>query len=400
MPRKAREMPALEVGRLKADGMHAVGGVPGLYLQVVQPARTWILRATIGHRRRDMGLGPFPEVGLALAREKARQARQQIDQGLDPIEVRKQAKGSLKASVEATRTFAECTAGFLDAKSSEWRNAKHRQQWQNTVTQYADPVIGEVLVRDVQLGHVLRILEPIWKTKTETASRLRGRLESVLDWATVRGYRTGSNPARWRGHLDKLLPAPAKIAKVEHHQALPIDSVPLFMRALRAKSGVGARALEFLILTGVRSGEARGATWDEIDMERAEWLIPAKRMKVAKEHRVPLSPAVLRLLQSLPRLDGTPYVFPSRKGGPLSDMTLTKCMRDMSVDAVPHGFRSTFRDWASERTSFPREVCEMALAHAIGDKVEAAYRRGELLEKRRGLMTEWSEFCHSGINSA
>lgn len=393
MARKAKELSALEVGRLKEAGMHAVGGVAGLYLQVKPPARTWVLRATIGERRRDMGLGGFPDVPLALAREKAREARVKIEQGLDPIEERRQVRSALKAAAAAARTFRECAEGFMDAKSAEWRNSKHRQQWANTLEQYAYPVIGSMLVRDVQLVQVLRILEPIWKTKTETASRLRGRLEAVLDWATVRGYRVGENPARWRGHLDKLLAAPTKVAKVQHHEALPVDAVPGFMADLRAKGGTGARALEFVVLTACRSGEVRGARWEEIDLDRGEWTVPAERMKAGKEHRVPLSARALKLLKALPRFEGTTLLFPSGKGTPLSDMTLTKVMRDMGQTAVPHGFRSTFKDWASERTSYPNEVSEMALAHAIGDKVEAAYRRGELFEKRKRMMADWAAFC-------
>jgi integrase len=393
MPPKAKELSALEVGRLKAPGMHAVGGVAGLYLQVKPPARTWVLRVTIGEKRRDMGLGGFPDVTLATAREKAREARLQIERGIDPIEARKAARSALKASAAAARTFADCATGYVEAMGAEWRNPKHRQQWVNTVEQYANPVIGTMLVRDVQLAHVLKILEPIWKTKTETASRLRGRIEAILGWATVRGYRSGDNPARWRGHLDKLLPAPSKVAKVEHHEAMAPDALPGFLRALREKHGIGARALELLILTATRSGEVRGARWPELNLEKGEWVIPAERMKAGKEHRVPLAPAAVKLLRALPHIDGTDLVFPSTRGTPLSDMTLTKIMRDMGHEAVPHGFRSTFRDWASERTNYPREVAEMALAHAIGDKVEAAYRRGDLMEKRTRMMADWARFC-------
>lgn len=397
MPRKAKEMTAIEVSRLKTAGMHAVGVVDGLYLQVKPPARTWILRATVGGKRRDMGLGGFPAVTLAKAREAAQEQRDLIKRGVDPILARQEARSALKATAAAARTFTECAVGYVDAKGAEWRNPKHRQQWNATLEQYAYPVVGDMLVRDVSLAHVLRILEPIWKTKTETASRLRGRIEAVLDWATVRGYRSGDNPARWRGHLDKLLPAPAKVAKVEHHEAMDLNEVPGFVAALRAKTGLGARALELLILTAARSGEVRGARWSEIDLKRAEWLVPGERMKAGKDHRVPLASRAVELLRALPRVEGTDLVFPSRKNTPLSDMTLTKIMRDMGQEAVPHGFRSSFRDWASERTNYPREVAEMALAHAIGDKVEAAYRRGELLEKRRRMMADWAAFCERPI---
>lgn len=393
MGRKAKELSAREVGLLKQAGMHAVGGVDGLYLQVKPPARTWVLRYTFADRRRDMGLGAFPEVSLAEARDEARKARTMLRQGVDPIEERRARRSAQKATAAAARTFAECARGYMDAKSAEWRNPKHRQQWENTLKQYAYPVVGDMLVRDVELAHVLKILEPIWKTKTETASRLRGRLESVLDWATVRGFRSGDNPARWRGHLDKLLPAPAKVAKVEHHEAMQLDKVPGFLSALRSKAGFGARALELLILTAARSGEIRGARWPEFNLDRGEWLIPGERMKAGKDHRVPLSAPAVKLLTSLPRIEGTDLVFPSRKNTQLSDMTLLKVMRDMGAEAVPHGFRSSFKDWAAERTSYPNEVSEMALAHAIGDKTEAAYRRGELFEKRRRLMEEWAKFC-------
>jgi len=393
MARKAKERSALEVGRINTNGLHAVGGIPGLYLQVKAPARTWILRATIGARRRDMGLGAYPEVGLAQARDKAREARQLIDKGADPIETRREARSALKAAVAASKTFNECVTGFLDAKSDEWRNPKHRQQWGNTLDQYASPVMGAMIVRDIDLPHVLRVLEPIWKTKTETASRIRGRIEAVLAWATVRGYRSGENPARWRGHLDTILARPTRVTKVKHHDAMPRATLPVFMAALRQKGGVGARALEFLILTAARSGEVRGVTWSEIDLKAAVWTVPGDRMKAGKEHRVPLSAPSLALLKALPRIDGTDLVFPSTKNTPLSDMTLTKAMRDMDAAGVPHGFRSTFKTWASEETAYQNEVSEMALAHTIGDKVEAAYRRGELFDKRRSLMADWARFC-------
>lgn len=394
MPRKAKELSALEVSRLKKPGLHAVGGVAGLALQVAPGgARTWVLRFMVAGKRRDMGLGGFPDVTLATAREKAREARTKLDQGIDPIQQRQELKSAMRASAAAAKTFSECVTGYVDAKSAEWKNAKHRQQWSNTLTEYADPVIGQLLVRDVTLAHVLKILEPIWTTKTETASRVRGRIESVLNWATVRGYRSGENPARWRGHLDKLLAAPKKAAKVTHHAALDVDAVPGFIASLRQQSGIGARALEFAVLTAARSGEVRGATWAEIDLEAAVWTVPAERMKAGKEHRVPLSPAALKLLRALPRIEDSDLVFPSPTKKVLSDMTLSAVLRRMKVDAVPHGFRSSFKDWASERTSYPAEMSEMALAHAIGDKVEAAYRRGDLFEKRRRMMNDWAKFC-------
>lgn len=393
MPKRAKELSALEVGRLTATGLHAVGGVPGLYLQINGAAKSWILRVTVGSKRRDMGLGGYPAVTLAQAREKARTARDSIDAGTDPIFARQQAKSALRAAQASAISFEEAARRFIDAKADEWKNGKHRAQWENTLATYAFPIMGKLHVQDVKQSHVLSVLEPIWKEKTETASRLRGRIESVLDWATARHYRQGENPARWRGHLDHILAKPAKIAKVEHHAALPIDDLPAFMADLRKREGSAARALELLILTAARSGEVRGASWGEFDLDAATWTIPADRMKAGKEHRIPLSDPAVELLKALPRIEGTELIFPGSKGKPLSDMTLTALMRRMKVDAVPHGFRSTFRDWVSERTSHPHELAEMALAHAIGNKVEAAYRRGDMIEKRRQMMSAWAKFC-------
>lgn len=393
MPKKAKEMGPLAVSRLTEPGMHFVGGVAGLALQVLPTGgRTWVLRATVGNKRRDMGLGGFPDVTLAGAREAARQAREKIRAGVDPIEEGRAARSMLKAAQAAALTFQQCAERYIASKEPEWKNAKHAQQWTNTLTTYAYPAIGSLLVKDIGLPNVLAVLEPIWTTKTETASRVRSRMELVLDWATTRGYREGLNPARWRGHLDKQLPKPSKVAKTEHHTALPIDDMGAFMQQLRKIEGMGARALEFAILTACRSGEVRGATWSEIDLQAGMWKIPADRMKAGREHRVPLSAAAVKLLEALPRVGGTDVVFPGPSGKPLSDMTLTAVLRRMKVDAVPHGFRSTFRDWAAERTHFPHEMAEMALAHTIGDKAEAAYRRGDMFEKRRRMMDEWARF--------
>ena len=399
MPKRAREVGALELGRLHDDGLHAVGGVPGLHLQINGTAKSWILRATVGSKRRDIGLGGYPAVTLAQAREKARQARESIIQGSDPVLLRQQAASTLMAAQASALTFSAATRLFLDAKSDEWRSAIHRRQWVNTLETHAAPYIGTLLVNDIKQEHVLSVLQPIWKTKTETASRLRGRIEQVLDWATVRGYRQGDNPARWKGHLSMLLPKPGKIATVKHHEALPIDNLPAFMAELRQRAGTGARALELLVLTAARSGEIRGATWSEIDLQAATWTIPAPRMKANKEHTVTLSKPALHLLQSLPRVEGCDLVFPGSLNKPLSDMTLSAILRRMGIDAVPHGFRSTFRDWAAERTNYPSHVAEMALAHTIGDKVEAAYRRGELLTKRKNMMAAWAAFCDKPSNA-
>jgi len=394
MPKKARELAPIEVQRLTKPGMHTVGGVAGLYLQVLPTGtRSWVLRVMVAGKRRDMGLGGFPDVTLAQAREKAREARATIEKGIDPIAQRVAARSALAASRGAAVTFEEAARQFITAKSPEWKNAKHGQQWTNTLEAYAFPVVGKLACTDIALPHVLKILEPIWTTKTETATRLRGRIESVLDWATVRGFRKGENPARWKGHLDKTLPAPGKVAKVEHHEAVTLNDLGAFVRDLRQRDGIAARALEFLILTAARSGEVRGATWAEIDMAGRVWTIPPERMKAGKEHRAPLSDTAVRLLESLPRFAGNDLVFPSPRGLVLSDMTLTAVMRRMKREEVPHGFRSTFRDWAAERTNYPREVAEMALAHAIGNAVEAAYRRGDLFEKRARMMQEWAKFC-------
>jgi integrase len=372
--------------------LHTVGGVPGLAMQV-QPsgARSWVLRMSIAGKRREMGLGGFPDVTLADARRRAREEREKADKGIDPIDERKAATSRLRAEQAKAFTFKAAALAYIETHEPGWRNAKHAEQWRNTLAS-TYPIIGTLQVRDVGLSQVLSVLNPIWKAKTETASRLRGRIESVLDWATARGYREGLNPARWKGHLDHLLPAPGKITKIGHHAAVAVGDVGAFTQSLRTQHGIGARALEFVVLTAARSGEVRGARWAEIDLESATWTVPGERMKAGKEHRVPLSDAALALLRELPRMAGTDLVFPAPRGGMLSDMTLVAVMRRMEIQAVPHGFRSTFRDWCSERTNYPREVAEMALAHTIGDKVEAAYRRGDLFEKRRRMMAEWAAF--------
>lgn len=407
MARKAKELSALEVNRLTTPGLNFVGGVAGLALQVKPSgARSWILRVMVGGKRRELGLGGFPDVTLADAKVKARETRGMIENGKDPIEDSKAKRSALHAARAAAVTFKEASAAFIAVKEPEWRNAKHAQQWRNTLAQYADPVIGNIFVRDVQQTHVLRILEPIWLTKTETATRLRGRIENVLDWARVRGYRDGENPARWRGHLDMLLSTPEKIQKVEHYPALPFLQLGEFMSELRKQEGVGARALEFAILTAARSGEVRGATWSEVDLKDATWTVPKDRMKADRDHRVALSIEAVKLLKSMPQ--SCALIFPNSKETVLSDMTLTATIRRMHKarlesegkgwqDAngeviTAHGFRSTFRDWCSECTNYPRDVAEMALAHTIANKVEAAYRRGDLFEKRRHLMRDWGKF--------
>ncbi len=393
MPKIAKELKALAVSRLKETGFHPVGGVPGLLLCVKESgSRNWILRVTIGDKRRDVGLGGYPAVTLADARDKARETRDKIKAGGDPVLESKSAKSRLIAEQARQITFAEAVKGFLEGKSGEWKNAKHAAQWETTLTNYAEPVLGKILVKDIDVPHVLKVLLPIWKVKTETASRVRGRIESVLAWATVHKHRQGPNPAVWRGNLSEALAKPGKIAKVEHHPALPYKELGDFMANLRQREGMGAKALEFAILTAARSGEVRGATRKEIDMDAATWTIPGRRMKAGKEHRVPLSRQAVALLKSLPK-SKNPYVFSAIRGGMLSDMTLSSVTRRMEVDAVPHGFRSSFRDWAGETTAYPREVIEHALAHQLADKAEAAYARGTLFEKRQRLMQDWANYC-------
>ncbi len=396
MPRRLAEKVGFELKNLTRPGLHAVGGVPGLCLNVrSREARSWILRLALGGKRREMGLGPYPEVSFKAAKEKAAAARELLRQGTDPIAAARATRSALVADRAAALTFDQCATAYIAAQSAGWRNAKHGDQWANTLRDYASPIIGKMLVRDVETSHVVRILtrDDFWTTKTETASRVRGRIERVLAWATTSGYRSGENPARWKGHLDNLLPKTSKVSKVEHHAALDWREVGAFMARLRQQQGMGARALEFAILTAARSGEVRGALWTEIDLAAATWTVPAGRMKAEREHTVPLSGPALELLRALPRMAGTDLVFPSSQLSPLSDMTLAAVLRRMKVDATPHGFRSTFRDWAAESTSYPREVCEMALAHTIASAVEAAYRRGDLMAKRTRLMRDWATYC-------
>ena len=393
MAKLARELSALEVSRLDTPGHHAVGGVAGLYMYVNDSrARSWVLRVMVGLKRRHIGLGGYPTVTLAQAKETARQLRDDVSKGNDPIQQRKEDASRLRAQQASAITFEKAAEGYLDSHGGSWKNAKHRSQWENTLSTYAHPYIGKILVRDIEVEHVLSVLTPIWKIKNETASRVRGRIESVLDWASARSYRSRDNPARWKGLLDKLLPAPSKVKVVEHYKAVPIDNAAEFVSRLRMQEGMAALALEFAILCAARSGEVRGARWSEIDMQACLWTIPKERMKAGKEHRVPLNAQAMEILAAIPNVDPTGLIFFAPKGGVLSDMTLTALMRRMKVDAVPHGFRSTFRDWVSERTCYPRELAEQALAHAIENKVEAAYRRGDVLEKRRIMMSEWGNF--------
>lgn len=417
MPKIARELSALEVRRLKHGGggqnkTVAVGGVAGLLLQLTtNGGRSWLLRTTAGGKRKEYGLGSFPEVTLAVARDRARELKNKIRDGVDPTEEKKAKKSAMLIEQRRGLTFALAVGRYLDAKLDEFSNPKHRQQWRNTLTTYAIPELGNLLVQDIKVQDVLRVLQPIWHQKTETATRVRGRIEAVLSWATVSGHREGDNPARWGGNLAELLPAPSKITKEEHHPALQIDDVQHWLMRLRAMDGNGRLALEFALLTATRSQEVRGAQWCEIDLDNAIWIIPAKRMKMEREHRIPLSTGALEMLQMVPKLDRVDLVFPAPRGGALSDMTLSAAMRrlhELAVKegcegftdrvsgrpAVPHGLRSTFRDWVGERTSFPGDLAEMALAHKVANDVEAAYRRGQMIDKRRPLMQAWSDFIN------
>lgn len=370
---------------------------PGLYLRVRESgAAYWMYRYSRSGSSHEISLGPTYSKTLAEARAEAEGLRVARYKGADPVRERRKDKGS---------TFAECASDYIEANRAGWKNEKHAGQWQATLDTYAAPIFGTRPISDIDTSLVLKVLEPIWTEKAETASRLRGRIEAVLDWATVKGYRSGENPARWKGHLDKLLPKTGKIAKVRHHAALAYSQIGIFMAALGKQEGMGARALEFAILTAARSGEVRGAKWNEIDREGQRWTIPAERMKAGKEHHVPLSDAAVELLDGLPRIEGTELIFPGTKGQALSDMTLTAVIRRMNdiKDKAPawtdsagetitaHGFRSTFRDWAGETTAHPREVIEHALAHQLKDKAEAAYQRGSLFERRRALMEDWGD---------
>lgn len=401
MGRKKAAVSALAIKQKysKLDGMHAIGEPPGLYLYVRGDSKLWMLRYSAGGRRRDMGIGRYGELTLEQAREKAVAERLKIRDGLDPLAIRHADRQTEAVARAKAITFAECAEKYIAAHRAGWSNPKHAAQWENTLATYAHPIIGDLPVEAVDTGLVLQILEPVWATKNETATRLRGRIEVILDWATVRGYRQGENPARWRGHLDMLLPKPSKIQKVEHHAALPYAEMPAFWAKLMGQAGMGALALQLLILTATRSGEIRGVAWREIDLDGKLWTIPAERMKANREHRIPLSEPAIDLLKRVPKLEGSELVFPGmRQPGnvyrPLSDMTLTAVLKRMGRgDLTAHGFRSTFRDWVAEATNHPNEVAEMALAHAVGNQVEAAYRRGDLFDKRRTLMHAWANFC-------
>jgi integrase len=387
---------AVRLRTLRMPGTYGDGA--GLYLQVRGPEkRSWLYRFKLHGKAHLMGLGSFGDVSLAEARDAAATARKFVRQGLNPIEQRRAERTGNAA--QAGLTFAHVADAYISAHGPSWRNTKHRKQWRSTLDTYADPILGKLPVAQVSVAEVMRVVEPLWRVKTETASRVRGRIESILDYATARGWRTGENPARWRGHLENLLPSRSKVARVKHHSALPWQETGPFMATLAKEEGVSALALRFTILTAARTGEVIRARWCEIDTQAATWTIPAERTKASREHRIPLSDGALGVLREVPKLCTNSkvdaFVFPgSETGKPLSSMALLMLLRRMDRDDLTtHGFRSTFRDWCAEATNHPREVAEAALAHTLRDKTEAAYQRGDLMEKRRRLMADWAAFC-------
>jgi len=422
MPKIAKSLSTVEVNRIITPGWHAVGGVAGLLLQVREPARegaqisrSWILRVRVGDKRQPFGLGSYPQVSLAEAREQAKKLVADARQGVNPKEKKKSARSALLSAAARNKTFQECADAYMEAHSQDYSNDKHRKQWAATLETYAYPVIGKQLVSDITMRSVLDVLlqdtqsadktvGKLWHTKTETAKRLLGRIKTVLDYATVNEYRSGSNPALWKGHLSTLLAKPSQIAKIKHHDSVPYPEIGAFMEQLRKNASISAKALEFLILTAVRSGSVREADWSEIDLDAKLWTIPANHTKTNKEHRVPLAPQAIALIRSATKLSSSTKIFPSPRGNALSDMALSQLMRGMrergelTVKGVPHGFRATFRDWAAEQTSFPDEIRKVASGHTVGDSVQQAYQRTDLLEKRRKLMEMWATFI--GMPSA
>jgi integrase len=384
MRRQGNKLTATAVRAASKPGLYGDGH--GLYLQVSAfDTKSWVFRYMIDGRPRKMGLGPLHTVSLAEARKRAAEARLKAHDGIDPIEDKQAQRAHKRLASAKAMTFKQAADAYVEANRAAWKNAKHAKQWASTfgVTTAA---INDLAVSAIDTGLVLSVLEPIWTKKPETAVRVRGRVEAVLDWAKVRGFRDGENPARWRGHLDHILPKKSRIASVEHLDALPYHSISAFMAELRTKEGVTARALEFAILTAARSGEILGAQLDEIDFDTKLWTIPAKRMKAGRDHRVPLSDRAIEILMGLPRVDDRVFAGLGRDG-------MLECLRGLRAEGTVHGFRSTFRDWASETTAYPNELLEIALAHTIGNKAEAAYRRGDMMEKRRRLMADWTEYC-------
>ena len=391
--RQIHRLNALRVAKEVTPGYHADGG--GLYLQISQSgSRSWIFRYSLAKRAREMGLGPLSTTSLAEARAEAARCRKLLSAGRDPIEDRKERERTAQAA-PAALMFRQAASDYIDAHRGSWKNAKHAQQWENTLETYAYPVMGDVDVREVDTAMVLRVLQPIWTQKNETASRVRGRIECVLDAAKVLGKRSGENPARWRGHLDKLLPKRERSKKVKHHPALPWSQIPDFMQRLAERDAPAARVLHLLILTGVRTSEALKAKPEEFDLERRIWTVPPDRMKMEKELRVPLSAPAVQIVREAMKTASNDYLFPGQKPRkPLSSMAMLNMLDRMGyTDITVHGFRSTFRDWVAECTEYPDSLAEMALAHAVESKVEGAYRRGDMLERRRKMMEDWARYC-------
>jgi integrase len=404
MARQQQRLSALKVSKLTKPGLYGDGA--GLTLQIAPGgAKSWLFRYMVAGKTYGMGLGPTHTVSLAEARQKALEARKLLLAGINPLTVKRQQKAAAALAGATMMSFDQCAEAYIQAHKAGWKNAKHIGQWVSTLNTYASPVLGHLPVTQIDTGIVMKCLAPIWESKHETASRLRGRIESVLGWATTSGYRTGENPARWKGHLKNLLANIDKSSRTKNHPSLPWPRIGEFIAALRKREGVSARAVEFAILTACRSGEVRGARWSELDLAGKLWTIPAVRMKAKREHHVPLSDAALLLISSMPKIAGVQFVFPGSGGNPLSDMSLTAVIRRMNVDGKPqwldpngegvtvHGFRSTFRMWAAEATNYPREVAEHALAHQLPDAVERAYQRGSQIAKRAALMTDWSKYC-------
>ena len=398
MARAIGRLTALKAEKAKEAGMYCDGG--GLYLRVTDTgSKNWVLRFMLNRKPRWMGLGPLALYSLQQARAKALDARRKRHEGIDPIEARRAERAQQRLDAAKAVTFKQCAESYIASHSAGWRNEKHKYQWKATLRDYAYPVIGELPVQAVDTALVHKVLEPIWTAKPETAGRVRQRIESILDAAKTRGYRDGENPARWRGHLDNLLPALAKVRDVKHLAALAYVELPAFLANLRSREATAARALEFLVLTAARTGEVIGARWKEIDLLDRTWTVPAARMKAHREHRVPLSPRALAILGEMQMVRqnavDNAFVFPGPKpSAPLSNMALMMLLRRMGIDNLTvHGFRATFKTWASERTSFQNEIVEASLAHTIGGKVEQAYMRGDMFEKRRRLMQKWATFC-------
>jgi integrase len=394
MGRRTERLTARVVEQTKNPGYYGDGD--GLVLRVTDGGtKGWLYRYKANGKVREMGLGPVRDVTLAEAREAAREARRLRRAGVDPIDAKRERKAAAQLDAARAITFSQCAAAYVENHRASWTNTKHAAQWESTLRAYAYPIFGNLPVATVDTALVVKVLDPIWSIKPETASRLRGRIEAVLDFATVRGHRTGENPARWKGRLKEALPASSKVRRVKHHAALPYNEIGAFVADLRGRGGGAAAALEFAILTAARTNEVIGARWSEIDLKTGVWTIPADRMKARVEHRVPLSDQALEVLRQEAKRKVNDVVFSGQKAGrALSNMAFLMMLRRMGRDDLTvHGFRSTFRDWAAERTNVAPEVAEAALAHTVANKVEAAYRRSDLFEKRRALMQEWGAFC-------